>query len=1013
MISQYILPYKATELKDILNDLEELVASGKNAIKFITSKPEVTINFTGSNSLRVYQYESTLIEATIESGIPATLRNDSGQPCTYFIESIDGVTDLVLSGNEISSFTVLKANTLNKLILNNNNLTSLDLSECKELQFLHMFNNPLCDEEEYQNRLVDAISSLPSRKGKAFGSIIFYPWYGLETLIEKVNDNYYKYPYMPDNKGNYSHESNPYRSWVYNEDGTYKFEDGRLYGVVNQGTNTKVKYTVDEATGELTKTNVAEGEPGYVIDDSTRDTIECYSVYENGRLLTQEEMKSHSRFHSINYHHTVRKGTLEPISLEKNWAFGSAIMYDEDEWAKCPWDFRQNAVADTWETAEKGFGYTIGIVDAFTTVFPGIQYFNIIDYMDRNLVVPNYTSNSYLRAYTDSDGSKVVAGIGQMLDGSRTHGDYILSLLCGNGAAASKIPFSTPKQYSYRAFSKDYKKTYEAPANGLRYGYAPLAKLVLGDKMYTSWTTGSSLQDWEVMAKIVTDYICDTFTSSNGGLPVEEYDVASQNNMLKDERMIFQLFADKNIFAAPNGNQGIGLPYVEYKDGAYDIMYGTNNSMYMEEGELPARVIFNGALTNINKVAWFSCCSPHSTRAVLSTIDFMTQYGSGVVSGGNKVIGGVTRWADRVSSGTSYSTPMVCAMLLLARVIYTKFSEADKRSFGKFSIFMDYVRSNWCDRVVNEMDFATGYGRPYLMASPTNNRFISGSPTEATKNKFTLATAGECVMASTGEIYALYAPTAGNNTLYSNSNLELGACAADLHAVTKSEYCSVNPIIKKNLAYEKPSLLSSNKINFTESTNTFANTSYDLFKAASTNYTDKYTVQFLLDVKPSTIADIDVSVAQEGSMNPALAFFGTNADCAILKGSDWTYSGGDDRFTAEVPLRWYFYESVDNAIYALGNDPLPNNIISSNNYTKVVITLVVNGRSVSVYTNGQLSSVHEFNDNISTGLNNFGINQLCLRNNKNSISDIYAYDRLLSEEEIIYNTAAILNAGDK
>ena len=71
-----------------------------------------------------------------------------------------------------------------------------------------MFDNPTCKHDNSDGKLKECIETLPNRADKNMGSIIFYPWYGLETLIEQYDGgNYYKYPYLPAVKGNPYHKT--------------------------------------------------------------------------------------------------------------------------------------------------------------------------------------------------------------------------------------------------------------------------------------------------------------------------------------------------------------------------------------------------------------------------------------------------------------------------------------------------------------------------------------------------------------------------------------------------------------------------------------------------------------------------------------------------------------------------------------------------------------------------------------------------------------------------------------
>ena len=119
-----------------------------------------------------------------------------------------------------------------KLILFNNNIPRLDLSNCKNLRYLHFFNNPICDNEEYKQNLIDTINQLPDRSNQALGSIILYPWYGLEVLFcscgqdENNNTIYKKYPVEKwTDTENVEHDT-------YSSKQDFEFNDDVIYGKV-------------------------------------------------------------------------------------------------------------------------------------------------------------------------------------------------------------------------------------------------------------------------------------------------------------------------------------------------------------------------------------------------------------------------------------------------------------------------------------------------------------------------------------------------------------------------------------------------------------------------------------------------------------------------------------------------------------------------------------------------------------------------------------------------------------
>ena len=75
-----------------------------------------------------------------------------------------------LSGSEITKIKPLTTlSGVNKLLLYNNKITELDLSAYTGLQYIHIQDNPICDDADAFARM---IQTLPDRNGKALGSIV-------------------------------------------------------------------------------------------------------------------------------------------------------------------------------------------------------------------------------------------------------------------------------------------------------------------------------------------------------------------------------------------------------------------------------------------------------------------------------------------------------------------------------------------------------------------------------------------------------------------------------------------------------------------------------------------------------------------------------------------------------------------------------------------------------------------------------------------------------------------------
>ena len=75
-----------------------------------------------------------------------------------------------LSGSEITKIKPLTTlSGVNKLLLYNNKITELDLSAYTGLQYIHIQDNPICDDADAFTRM---IQTLPDRNNKALGSIV-------------------------------------------------------------------------------------------------------------------------------------------------------------------------------------------------------------------------------------------------------------------------------------------------------------------------------------------------------------------------------------------------------------------------------------------------------------------------------------------------------------------------------------------------------------------------------------------------------------------------------------------------------------------------------------------------------------------------------------------------------------------------------------------------------------------------------------------------------------------------
>lgn len=97
--------------------------------------------------------------------------NGSSQTVTAgeLLHSISGVTTLDISGNKIDEIYFGNNSTLNKLLIYNNNLNFINLERVTSIQYVHIHDNPICDNAVEMSNM---ISTLPDRNNTALGSIV-------------------------------------------------------------------------------------------------------------------------------------------------------------------------------------------------------------------------------------------------------------------------------------------------------------------------------------------------------------------------------------------------------------------------------------------------------------------------------------------------------------------------------------------------------------------------------------------------------------------------------------------------------------------------------------------------------------------------------------------------------------------------------------------------------------------------------------------------------------------------
>lgn len=971
-------------------------------ISFSVDVPEnkaIAIAMRGEGTVRIYKNGVQAYEIDLD-GTEKVWTDPciAGEKAVYFIDNADSIAELDLHGNHITEFYVNRELPLRKLVIYDNELHQLDCSRLTNLQFLHMFDNPMCDNEK---SMKNTISSLPNRTDAATGSVIFYPWFGLETLIEEttvVDENgdsytkYVKYPYEPGEKGNFSHPVNPHYRWLYDEDGNYIFDEG-LYAVVNR----------------------VRDENNNVISESIDYYLECKKQNPGDEksplILTRND--------TIKNFRSLRIDDLEPLSLPKNWVFGSAIMYHSD-WEKCPWDFRQNHVADMWETAEKGFGLTLGTMDELTLLFPGSKYLNVLSFEDCQ-ATPEYCDykdlgDTVVDAKTVKNATKGNYNIVNFLKGEHNHGDMILSVICGNGAPSGSAPaaagdYTTVTTLDDNKNPYTFQSKYSGAADSQRFGYVPLCKLRLLDK----FDGNMGMSAVAIMGKFASlaDSGCDSITSSTGYEPNIPKGSSMKEQIIQSYidkvtwRAKFHNYSINHILTVSTGNKGDGNVYTNDKpdEYLYDYCYGTNNPDVRtgEEVEGDTGVIYNYALNREKQVAPNIQNSPAAERAKLGTKDFMSQYGQFILTHKNVDVTASSAQKELVGrlsyvQGTSYSSPILNAMLMLLRIIYTKMiqvtmpedtveNKAKKEealgSFGKDSKFMNYVRAHWCDRLPHLMDAASGYGLVDILADPVENSYMDRQPAagctdrfqvgepirfvydaDATKDGFTLGYDREMfALTSENTLYPIR-PTSETQSISLYSNSARAVVTDDLYDENYYKNTVSVPAVAENTELEIMPV--------------------ETVENDSQNFTIFLLVDFLTaasDEKPWFI-----KVKKDGE------------HCLCLEASKGLRDANNNISFVGKRLVWSVMDGDDNLGDELVCYPLENYL---SKYSKGVIAITNSKEGMVTYFNGNRCSFVPAEEFFSVLYDNVVLSDV--------EKSVYHYPRTFTHEEIIRNSAAILN----
>lgn len=889
----YINEFDSSRYYD--RDIGHINPQAYNAeITFTSSAVNVDVRLKGIGEIWVSDNGLVYTPVTLNSRNVSTVHYEynTDNIRTFYLLG-EGIEDLDLHGNGIETFRVNRKTTVKTLRLYDNNINFLDVSNLYNLQFLHIHNNPICDKDEYLKNLKICISKLPNRSARSVGSIVFYPWYGLETLIYKEADgSYTKYP---------SHNE-------------YSLVEGKLYGVV-------------------------------------KDNLITYYTYVNGQL---------KEYTAMNRHHRIRK-QLETVwdngCLNKNWLFGSAIRYSPDDWKLCYHYFRDSGIADMWETAEKGFGMCIGSIDQFSGRALGWTDMNVKAYQD--------LEGNERQPYDES-----CLNWANYTKGSWSHGDFILSQIVGRG-------------------------------DGVVYGIAPNAQIYLVDFFPTP---SNYHQLWQQSIERITQN-CTSYTSS--------YNVSSgvDSEYWQRTRLALGKFGKNNIITVSGGNNGDGLQWTYEQQTSKSVAYGnfgTDEDVTSTENH--TNTFYVGAFTPCRTQATFSNSSVDCNLINGTPLDYWCHYGDQIM-GYRNYLGSIG-----CAQGTSMASPNCNATLTLMRVIYSKIFPQET-SFGKPSNFVKYVREHWCDRIFHQMDFASGYGMPYILAEPVITKPLAVPPIIQFEDtvelykpfKLNYLTNDNSLNTYTLDYDYRKLAVTRDNILY---GLKPGV--VDINVYSNSSIQSPNPYSQN---YYKETV-SVEVVDNGMSYNVITNGRLPVTTGIMGNYhgviletneqnkdTDCYTVQLPIKYTPQDVMSISTTPGTYSNSSIMYLIYNCNAGEGKVGMSGINYT-----VAADGTVTWNL--NGTQLVHQGPSSQPTSRLAKYNRYRTAtgelgVLTMKVNPDGVDYYYNGtHLMFVDTLDDNPIL-LRNIIIllKPLC----HDSPDCVYMYDRELTDDEIIQNTIAIIN----
>ena len=151
------------------------------SISLLSNKEKLSLKVKGSGTI-VVRIGSENKNYELNGKDETIIEHTFGDQREVEIQNAKIISEINVAENGISSIILNGCSKLNKLLIYNNEIRNLDLSQAAEIQYIHMQNNPICKDKAAMEAM---ISTLPDRNYKAFGSIVMYDFIPLNNALNE------------------------------------------------------------------------------------------------------------------------------------------------------------------------------------------------------------------------------------------------------------------------------------------------------------------------------------------------------------------------------------------------------------------------------------------------------------------------------------------------------------------------------------------------------------------------------------------------------------------------------------------------------------------------------------------------------------------------------------------------------------------------------------------------------------------------------------------------------------